>query len=367
MKRGFIYKILKSTTRFPNGQSGFSLIDVLLVVAILTIILASAVSIVPSRTSNEDLHAKSKQIVEFVAQARNYSMSGYFGDVWGIKVLDGDSVCQDSGDCLVMFKGKGYSYRDSAYDRILEFDTGVYINSDQINEFHFSYKAGWLSTTTASSLSEQSIVLNTNLGTTKTIHISPTGMAHVFTCGESYVYDTEGQAYRTVEIDGNCWMAENLNTGTTLANAATDPTDNGAIEKWCYDGNLCDTYGGLYMWDEAMGWSTDPGVQGICPAGWHLPTNAELSSLVALYDPSTAGTDLKENGQSGFDLILGGEMNGDSDVFDLKDDYGILYSSSELGPGPTYAFIYYVRASTDVVIDDTNLKTYGFSIRCLKD
>lgn len=357
---------IKNNFKFLNNKSGFTLIEILIVVAVFVIILSSALTLINTTASREDLDAKSKEVVEFISQARNYSVTGYFGDVWGIKVLNNDSYCEDSGDCMVLYKGKIFSARDTGYDRVLQLNSGVYIGATEANEFYFDFKSGWLSTSTASNLAEQTIVLSSNFGESKTIQIAPTGLVYIFTCGENYVYDTEGRTYRTVQIATQCWMAENLNTGTMLASAATDPTDNGVIEKWCYDNsvNSCDSEGGLYMWDEAMNWVTSEGAQGICPSGWHVPTNAELSILLNLYSPSTAGTDWKVNGQSGFELQTAGEMNGDSDVFDSA-DYGILWSSTE--EFGTFANIYYVTDADAEVVDDVNPKTYGFSLRCLKD
>ncbi len=41
----------------------------------------------------------------------------------------------------------------------------------------------------------------------------------------------------------------------------------------------CDTYGGLYHWHEMMAYSSIEGTQGICPDGWHLPTDNEWKTL----------------------------------------------------------------------------------------
>jgi len=85
----------------------------------------------------------------------------------------------------------------------------------------------------------------------------------------------DGKTYNTVLIGTQCWMRENLNIGTRI-DGSQNQTDNGTIEKYCYDDleSNCDIYGGLYQWDEAMQYVTTQGVQGICPAGWHLPTDA---------------------------------------------------------------------------------------------
>jgi len=91
-----------------------------------------------------------------------------------------------------------------------------------------------------------------------------------FTCGSPVLYG--GETYQTILIGSQCWFQENLNVGTRI-NGSSNQTDNGEIEKYCYN-NLdanCVTYGGLYQWDEAMQYVTTAGTQGICPDGWHIP------------------------------------------------------------------------------------------------
>jgi len=57
--------------------------------------------------------------------------------------------------------------------------------------------------------------------------------------------------------------------------------DTGTIEKYCYgdDEANCTTDGGFYQWDEAMQYTETEGTQGICPADWHIPTDAEQNTL----------------------------------------------------------------------------------------
>ena len=84
----------------------------------------------------------------------------------------------------------------------------------------------------------------------------------------------EGKTYNTVLIGNQCWLKENLDVGTRI-NLNQSPTNNGIIEKYCYNDNPtnCDTYGGLYKWDEAMQYTTTEGAIGICPSGWHIPSD----------------------------------------------------------------------------------------------
>jgi uncharacterized protein (TIGR02145 family) len=100
--------------------------------------------------------------------------------------------------------------------------------------------------------------------------------------GQPTVTDSEGNVYNTVLIGEQCWMKENLNIGTMICGGyGIDQLNNGIIEKYCYnnDPNLCDAYGGLYQWREMMDYGDEPGAQGICPNGWHIPTEDEWLQL----------------------------------------------------------------------------------------
>ncbi|MCD4697445.1 MAG: hypothetical protein K8S16_14520, partial [Bacteroidales bacterium] len=138
---------------------------------------------------------------------------------------------------------------------------------------------------------------------------SITTVALTWQCGDVLIDTRDGQSYNTVQIGTQCWMAENLNIGTRI-DGVNEMTDNSTIEKYCYDDleTNCDTYGGLYQWDEMMQYTTTPGVQGICPTGWHLPTDNEWCTLENGVDAGTvsctaigwrgidAGGNLKEIG-----------------------------------------------------------------------
>jgi uncharacterized protein (TIGR02145 family) len=103
------------------------------------------------------------------------------------------------------------------------------------------------------------------------------------------VSDADGNTYPVVQIGRQCWMAENLNVGTYLNKQTVDgsyQTDNGVVEKYCWmnDQWYCEEYGGLYQWDEAMNYITEEGTQGICPEGWHLPTDEEWKIMEGFVD-----------------------------------------------------------------------------------
>jgi len=180
-------------------------------------------------------------------------------------------------------------------------------------------------------------------------------------------------------------MAQNLNVGTKI-NSSDDQTNNSIIEKYCY-GNLesaCDVYGGWYQWDEYMNYtsssSSNPsGRQGICPTGWHIPSDAEWSELTSfLGGTSIAGGELKEagtlhwmspntgaNNSSGFTALPGGYRHPDG-AMDLPGGSAKFWSATEYSS--IYPWFRHMDYSSGVVyIYNDYYKTSGLTVRCLKD
>ncbi|MBL0213986.1 MAG: fibrobacter succinogenes major paralogous domain-containing protein [Myxococcales bacterium] len=81
-------------------------------------------------------------------------------------------------------------------------------------------------------------------------------------------------------IGTQCWLAHNLDVGTQIPGAVA-PVANTVVEKTCYDdlASNCVSGGGLYEWDEAMAGSTTERAQGICPGGWHIPSDGDWKVL----------------------------------------------------------------------------------------
>jgi len=201
----------------------------------------------------------------------------------------------------------------------------------------------------------------------------------IFQCGDTLYDYRDGQEYPTVLIGSQCWMAKNLNVGTMLTNGSETATNNGIIEKFCYnnDTTYCDNFGALYTWDEMMLYTDQESTQGICPNGWHIPSDQEWITLeVALgMDPTTAsiannwrgtdqGTQLKVGGSSGYDAKLSGRAipNGN---FDVLGQYEYMYSSTSYGNN---AWRRCLRTG-DATVGRWNTfpKTYGLSVRCVKN
>jgi len=202
-------------------------------------------------------------------------------------------------------------------------------------------------------------------------------------CGDTLIDSRDSKEYPTVQIDTQCWMAANLNVGTFTSVATLQGTDcpsAAAIEKYCYlngEGD-CTTYGGLYNWDQAMCGSTTEGATGICPTGWHLPTDTEQYTLEnylkdagqtcdanrnGVYDCSTAGTKLKSGGTSGFNVLFGGlyELGGG---FNFEGNRGFFWSSVQSDSNAWYRTF---LSSYSTVRRHSQAKTYGLSVRCLND
>ena len=185
-------------------------------------------------------------------------------------------------------------------------------------------------------------------------------------------------------IGAKGWSAQNLNIGIRI-NGSLEQTDNQDIEKYCYfdlESN-CDIYGGLYQGDEMMQYTATEGIQGICPAGWHLPTDGEWTVLTTYlggedvaggkmkstgtievgtglwYSPNTAATN-----SSGFTALPGGNRGGNGH-FEYLTNYAGFWSSTEnSSAGAWYRNLYY---NGEGVSRFSYYKLYGFSCRCIQD
>ena len=210
-------------------------------------------------------------------------------------------------------------------------------------------------------------------------------------CPETPTVTIDGQIYNTVQVFSQCWMKENLNVGTMI-DGTMEQSDNGIIEKYCYhnEPDSCTKYGGLYQWDEMMQYALQPGVQGICPTGWHIPADIEwmvlegaVDSLLSIGDPAwdeegyrgiDAGYNLKSlhgwyNEGNGSDLFgykgLPGGFRQIGGNFEGAGYLGEWSSSTTYDPESTMTrrLFYYAPQ----VYRGIKSKAHGFSVRCLKD
>jgi len=184
----------------------------------------------------------------------------------------------------------------------------------------------------------------------------------------------DGKVYNTVLIGNQCWLRENLNIGTRI-NGSQPQTNNTTIEKYCYDDDPanCNTYGGLYQWDEAMQYVTTEGAKGICPEGWHIPTMTEYMTLggTVVGNANALKAVLQGTGNgagtnaSGFTALLAGDRF-DNGYFENLGYDAFFWSSKEYDTqGAGNLNLYYDDDIIYLGLNDD--KEYGFSVRCVKD
>ena len=222
-------------------------------------------------------------------------------------------------------------------------------------------------------------------------YVEPCRTDSMDTCEYGTLTDErDGQTYKTVKIGTQTWMAENLNY------AYLQPTKSLDSSSFCYNDSVsyCEKYGRLYLWSAAMDsvgeWSTNGKgcgyektcsptypVRGICPEGWHLPTETEFDALLTAVG-ATAGKMLKSTngwkdnkGESGngtdaysFSALPAGYRD-ISGRFSYEGYYARFWSSTE--DHSNYAYFMYLYYDYDNAFLNSYLKYYGFSVRCVKD
>lgn len=204
-----------------------------------------------------------------------------------------------------------------------------------------------------------------------------------WSCGDPIIDTRDNQSYNTVQIGDQCWMAENINVGTIIN--GTTQTDNNVLERYCYENSeaICDIYGGLYEWPEAMQYSTSGGAQGICPEGWQIPKDGDWLVLDNfLGGAAVAGGKMKSTGtieqgtglwyapntaatnESGFSGLPGGFFAFNNCSYLELGNTGYFWSSSQYTT--TGAFWHGLYSNSAGVDRQAGNGTNGFSVRCIK-
>ncbi|NHM08203.1 hypothetical protein G4D82_13310 [Flavobacterium sp. CYK-4] len=181
-----------------------------------------------------------------------------------------------------------------------------------------------------------------------------------------------------VQIGNQIWMTKNLNVsryrnGDPIPQVQ-DPNQWGSLTTgaWCYYGNNTSVgmkYGKLYNWYAVH----DP--RGLAPIGWHIPSYLEWNVLGS-YLGNLGGGKLKEMGTmhwempntdasniTGFTGLPGGYRYGFGDFVNLGRE-GIWWSSTELVSVVWVKKLFYGDGDLNTLTED---KSYGFSVRCLRD
>ena len=195
--------------------------------------------------------------------------------------------------------------------------------------------------------------------------------------------DYDGNYYNVVMIGNQIWMKENLEvTHYRNGNAIPLVTDNTAWSNlttgaMCYYNNDSATYAGTY--GTLYNWYTVVDSRNLCPTGWHIPSDAEWTTLgTYLGGFSVAGGKMKETGtthwnspntgatnESGFTALPGGARIGNSGLFDYIGGLGNWLSSTE--HNATYIWLRNLSSNDANFYQMGDIKKSGFSVRCLRD
>lgn len=211
------------------------------------------------------------------------------------------------------------------------------------------------------------------------------------------VADVDGNVYNTVTIGTQTWMAENLKTtkyfngdliGTTTPATLDISGESTPKYQWAYAGDesTVATYGRLYTWFAV----TDS--RSVCPTGWHVPTDAEWTTLTDYLtnngygyqgsgsdiaksiaatsgwtiDPTAGdiGNDQASNNSSGFTAVPSGFRNNTTPGHD-EGFAAWLWSSTARSPADAYS-LFFAFMYSDVFKEGDNKQT-GDAVRCIKN
>ncbi len=196
-----------------------------------------------------------------------------------------------------------------------------------------------------------------------------------FTCGGTLTDIRDNKTYPTVQIGSQCWMQKNLEYGIVISENIPQ-TDNCVPEKYSSLVTIVTnvttvttvttvTNHTLYQWDELMQYQTAEGAQGLCPPGWHVPTETEWSMLFNFYNgKSRAGKPLQDTLVNGFQTLMSGVLY--SQNFQKFGDFGTMFWSSNAS-GTERAMAHGMNVWNYSVSDYAAGRGNALAVRCLRD
>lgn len=195
----------------------------------------------------------------------------------------------------------------------------------------------------------------------------------------SNVTDYDGNTYNTIQIGEQCWMKENLRTthysdGTEIKFGGYGSMPNG-------DNNNLISYGYLYSWQMTVNGTNGSDmlpshIQGICPNGWHVPSDMEWQELVKVVKSRNNGNLAKSlasssgwnygfagNNSTGFSVLPAGENGG------RLGDNAFFWSATQDSKYTENALCFNVSRYDDgeIGLSQGWNKDYNFSVRCVRD
>ena len=188
--------------------------------------------------------------------------------------------------------------------------------------------------------------------------------------GETFTDSRDGQVYPIVEIGSQVWMAKNLaylpsvvgpETGSVPTPYYYVPGYNGTSVSAAKATTNYTTYGVLYNWAAAMNGQTGEGVQGICPTGWHLPTDAEFTILTN----TTGNTKGALISAGWFDSLFAGYRHDIYGEFEAVGSAAWYWTSTAFDSNDAWRMA--LVSSNTTVWRSAYAKSIGMSVRCIKD
>ena len=229
------------------------------------------------------------------------------------------------------------------------------------------------------------------------------GCVECWQCGDPISY--QGYDYATVLIGDQCWFAENLRNESyengdaipsNVSHSDWQNTTSGAVavygeiagcDNYSPDIDACDPAQSLNEYGRLYNWYAVDDARGLCPSGWHVPTDGEWMTMEMALGMSESeadsngwrgtdqGTQMKtdygwNNGgngtnSSGFSGLPGGSRY-DADFFASAGGSGLWWSSSLSGSG-SLAWIRYLGNHVENVYRINVSPQFGYSVRCIQD
>jgi uncharacterized protein (TIGR02145 family) len=192
-------------------------------------------------------------------------------------------------------------------------------------------------------------------------------------CPEEIIDPRDGEKYRMVSSGNQCWMSENLRYGA-LMSSDMEPESNGIVEKYAYmnDNANLKKFGALYTWNELFDVPFSSINSGLCPEGFHVPTDQEFAELeiglgMSAGDSSLVGWRGNEIGNklkapNGFNVLLSGQLS--NGTFHYMNEYEYLWTETLINGKPMRRTIGKNRHEVGRFFDS---QYTGASVRCIRD
>jgi uncharacterized protein (TIGR02145 family) len=192
--------------------------------------------------------------------------------------------------------------------------------------------------------------------------------------------DIDGNVYQSIKIGNQTWMRDNLkvskyrngdNIASGLTNSQWGTTTSGAVTAYDNNGSISTFYGNLYNWYAVSD------SRGLCPTGWHVPSQSEFSELISfLGGAAIAGGKIKSesstwaspniaaSNSSGFSSLAAGTRPQNGSYTSLGSFTAYWSITPTLSND---AFGIFLNSQSINVATGYDIRYSGYSVRCLKD